>query len=168
MGTYHERTGLSRDEAVFAGTIAGMLAGLMALIFSMIIAVLIGSEMWVPIKMIALTVFDETSIRGGLDMLPILAGLGLYLLTAIALGVTFAIWGGRQDYGPAVGWGVMYGMAVWLVMQFIVLPVVNPTLARVSYALLGILHGIYGATLGIYPAFVPGIFDNHMEEKAAA
>jgi hypothetical protein len=169
MDAYFERNEISTAELAYAGMVAGLVAGFMVITLAMLMAIMIGEEAWSPFKMISVTVLDETWMdRQGFQVLAIVIGLGLHFGVATTLGIVFAVWGGRQDYIPAVGWGVVYGLAVWLVMQFIVFPVVNPVMAKVAYIPIALLHAIFGAALGSYVDFVPCALDKQAGEKAAA
>jgi len=66
---------------------------------------------------------------------------------------------GRRSYGSAVGLGIVYGLAIWVGMHFLVLPIVNPVMAAMPALQFAMLHLIFGGMLGSYPVFLPPIHE---------
>jgi uncharacterized membrane protein YagU involved in acid resistance len=158
MATYFERKQVTTGETIYAGVLAGIIAGIAMSIVAMATAMMMGQEVWAPVKMIAITFLDDAWMeRPGFQMTPILAGMMIHFATAIGFGVIFSLLGGRLSYGEAVGWGVLYGLAIWLFMQFFWLPIINPMMAQMPYLPFAIEHAIFGGFLGSYPAFLPSM-----------
>lgn len=166
MASYFERKEINFREAVYAGVFAGVIAGIAMSIVAMATAMMMGQEVWAPVKMIAVTFLDRAWLdRPGFQMTPILVGMMIHFATAIGFGVIFALLGGRLDYGRAVGRGVIYGLGIWLFMQFIWLPIVNPVMANMPYLPFAIEHVIFGGFLGSYPALLPSSKKSQMEAE---
>ena len=109
-----------------------------------------------PVKKISVTLLGPSVVQSPeFQMMPMMVGMMIHFATAMMFGILFALWGGRCSYGPAIGWGIAYGLAIWVVMHFVVLPIVNPVMAQMPYLQFAMLHMIFGGTLGSYPAFLP-------------
>ncbi|ALA60529.1 hypothetical protein [Nitrospira moscoviensis] len=158
MNDVYAHNSVPRSDAVYAGVMAGLIAGLAMAMVSMMMAMLTGEGFWAPVKKISVTLLGRSAVQNvGFEFMPVMVGMMIHFVTAIAFGIIFALLGGRQSYGSAVASGIGYGLAVWLVMQFIVLPFVNPVMADMPPLQFAILHMIFGGTLGSYPAFLPSI-----------
>ncbi|WP_447979998.1 hypothetical protein [Candidatus Nitrospira bockiana] len=156
MNQYFARKHVNVGDAVYAGVLAGLLAGVAMAMVSMMMSMMTGQGFWMPVKKISVTLLGQSTVQDpGFQMMPVMVGMMIHFATAIMFGVIFALWGGRWSYGPAIGWGIAYGLAIWVVMQFAVLPIVNPVMAEMPYLQFAMLHVIFGGTLGSYPAFLP-------------
>ena len=92
-------------------------------------------------------VFGQTALTG---LVPIITGGIIHLVVATALGVLFAWLVGLRQ-ANLVLWGMAYGAIIWLVVQFVALPLLNPLMAEeISPLLFLIDHLVYGAFLGGY------------------
>lgn len=83
-----------------------------------------------------------------------MVGMMIHFATAIGFGIIFSLIGGRLSYGQAISWGIVYGLGIWLFMQFLWLPIVNPAMAQMPSLPFAIEHTIFGGFLGTYPAFL--------------
>jgi len=137
----------SRQERIGAGVVAGAMAGI---IFGMIMVE------WAPLapgRMMTLghIVYGSPSVP---------AGWLFHLVLSGALGALFGWLIGGREYGLAsgLGWGLVYGFALWIVGGLVVMPllgglpafatVVRPALRETAVvSLLG--HLAYGAILGV-------------------
>jgi uncharacterized membrane protein YagU involved in acid resistance len=156
MVTYFERKKINVGEAVYSGIMAGIIAGLVMSMVAMAAAMMMGQEIWAPPKMIAVTVLDPSWLdRPGFQMIPLMVGMMIHFVTAIGFGILFALIGGRLDYGRAIKRGIVYGLAIWLFMQFISLPIINPVMADMPYVPFAMEHAVFGGFLGVYLAFLP-------------
>ncbi len=152
---------VSQSDALHAGLIAGVIAGLAMAMVSMMMAMMTGEGFWAPVKKISVTLLSQSAVQEpGFQFIPVLVGMMIHFATAIAFGFIFALLAllsrGRS-YGATVGVGIAYGLAIWVVMQFLVLPVVNPVMAQMPPLQFAMLHVIFGGTLGSYPAFLPSV-----------
>jgi hypothetical protein len=141
-------------EAARPGALSGLFAAVVMALFLMLFASREG-DMWQPIKMVAATVLGERAIQGsGFQAIPVFLGMGIHLTMGVILGVFFAWLGGYLTMGVAMGWGLIFGLAVWVIMQFGLLPVLNPWMATLPTASLAISHALFGLSLGTYPRFL--------------
>ena len=114
-----------------------------------------GGDLWQPMKLIAATVMGEKAVTAaGFQPLPVLTGFAIHLSMAVALGVFFAWLGGFLTMRVATGWGVIFGLAAWAIMQAGLLPVVDPWMAAFPPIPFALAHGLFGLTLGSYPRFL--------------
>lgn len=140
-------------DAIFPGVLSG-LAGAVLMASVLILFGHQQGDLWRPLKLIG-GVFFQAGGESGFQVAPVAAGVAIHLSTAVLLGIFFTWIGGYLSIGPAIGWGGMFGLAVWVIMQFGILPVVNPILALAPPIPLALSHLIFGFTLGCYPYFLP-------------
>lgn len=156
MNKVYEHNSVPRSEAVYAGVMAGVIAGLAMAMVSMMMAMMTGEGFWAPVKKISVTLLGQSAVQNpGFEFMPVMVGMMIHFATAIMFGIILVMLAGRRSYGPAIGWGIAYGLGIWVVMQFIVLPLVNPVMAQMPPLQFAMLHMIFGGTLGSYPAFLP-------------
>ncbi len=142
-------------EAIRPGAISGLFAAVVMSCAWMLTAFREG-DLWRPMKMVAATVLGEDALlASGFQPLPVILGLVIHLAMGVALGVFFAWLGGFLPMGAAIIWGLIFGLAVWVIMQFGLLPVVNPWMAVLPAIPFAISHALFGLTLGAYPRFLP-------------
>ncbi len=97
---------------------------------------------------------------------PVLLGTLLHLLVSAAFGAIFGIVTRRvlhltSDFGTLLMAGVIYGMLIWVVGYFVVLPLFNPALLQTYAPAFVIQHLIYGAVTGlIYTWLRPQPYDS--------
>jgi len=144
-----ERTGFVTQrqraigDVVVDGLLSGLLAGAVMGIFLVIVGLLGGVE---PGQ--TLGRFDPAGDGSPLTgTLMHLAVSGLY---GVGLALVRHVLGGRWADWRRYGWllGVGYGLVVWAVAQFVLLPGLGIALADLSPALFIPAHLIYGAVLG--------------------
>lgn len=156
-GTTTSTTWRSSNEtrstpSIFAiGIGAGIVAAVAMAVWSMTIAAAEGLGFWLPVQLIAATFLGVNAIVGGVGT--IVFGFILHFITASAWGVVFAALLSRTTPLPAAALiGILYGLGVWAVMRFLVLPWLDPTMSvRVSVLWWSFLvgHLIYGFALGL-------------------
>ena len=165
MSWHHVRVG------ALLGVAAAAVMGLFAMIAS---ATYHETGFFTPLHHIASAVIDPTAMMSSMEAGmagdtfaisagPALLGLGLHLATG-------AFWGAVFGVIVATGWlrglsglvvGIVYGLAVMVLMAFVALPVIAsvfgggdpisdmPRLA--GWGTFAIEHAIYGAVLGLWP-----------------
>jgi hypothetical protein len=165
MSWHHVRVG------ALLGVVAALVMGMFAMIAS---ATYHDTGFFTPLHHIASALIDpgammrsmEAGMAGdtfAISVGPALLGLGLHLATG-------AFWGAVFGLIVATGWlrgiagllgGIVYGLAVLVVMAFVALPVIAsvfgggepisdmPRLA--GWGTFAIEHAIYGAVLGLWP-----------------
>jgi hypothetical protein len=138
---------------VMAGIVAGLAGGVLMLIWLMLRAELGGAGAGYPLRSIGATFAGPAALVGGTEV--VLRGLFLHLAVAIAWGLGFA-WSSspRTRGGGALLMSLLYALGVLLVMTWLVLPAVNPTLnARLPILLVDWIaaHALYGVALAMTP-----------------
>lgn len=139
---------------VGGGVIAGLISGFFMILVAMIYTAIIDAGFWTPLNLIAATWYGPEAVQGGAWVG--ITGAITHLVVASIWGVVFASLTPRiQSAGKAFGWGLLYGIAVWAVMSFIFLPLVNPTMSQATANMSGwwfFFHLVYGGSLGLTPA----------------
>ncbi len=107
-----------------------------------------------PLRLIGGTLYRHSALAPG--PWPAFWGFVLHLTIASAFGVLYAAITGttRQDPLVVVAGAIVYGLLVWLVMTFLVMPVIDPFMrVRVSDLSMAWFsaHVVYGALLGVIP-----------------
>jgi hypothetical protein len=141
------------DIPGLGGAIAGLIGGAAMTIVGAMLAASVGNDVWLEARQIATMVYGQAALSDpGIG--PIVVGTLLHLLISALLGAVFGIAWRRwlrlpSDYGMPVWVGVSYGIMIWLVAYFVVLPLVNPALLT-TYAPSSIIQNlIYGSVTGL-------------------
>jgi hypothetical protein len=160
---------------VLIGALVGVVAALVMAMFAMVAAATYqGTGFFTPLYHIASSLIDPATMMRSMEAAatgdaftfsagPAAVGVMLHLLTGAFWG---AIFGLIVSTGRLNGWigllgGIVYGLAVMVVMAFVALPVIAevfgggdpisdmPRLA--GWGTFTIEHAIYGAVLGVWP-----------------
>ena len=115
-----------------------------------------GAGVTMPLKALGAIVYGvEALVAGSMAML---AGAGIQLGFSIVLGILFALCTSRRTSIVAeMLVGIVVGIAIWVAMELVVLPYMNPTMAaRIALMPLAyfIAHLLFGIGLGLTPVFV--------------
>jgi hypothetical protein len=143
------------DVVGLGGALAGLAGGLAMAIVAALLSASMGQDIWHESKRIAAIVYGPAALAAaGFDLGPVLVGSLLHLVVSAVLGAIFGIvtrrWLGlTSDFGTPVLAGLIYGMLVWLVAYFVVLPLLNPALLEVYAPAFIIQHVAYGIVTGL-------------------
>jgi hypothetical protein len=143
------------DIVGLGGTIAGLVGGLAMAIVGAIISLTIGGDIWLESKQIAAAVYGPAALASsGFDAGPVLIGTLLHFVVSAAFGALFGIVMRRvlhltSDFGTMVLAGLIYGMLLWLLAFFVILPLLNPTLLETYAPSFIIQHIVYGVVTGL-------------------
>lgn len=138
------------------GAIAGLAGGLAMSIVAAIISLSLGNDIWLEAKQIAALVYGRAAVaQPGFIFGPVVVGTLLHFAMAALLGALFGIVTRRllrltSDFGTPVLAGLIYGMLIWLLSYFIILPLLNPVLLETYAPSFIIQHIIYGAVTGLF------------------
>jgi hypothetical protein len=139
-----------------AGIAAGIVGGILMIGFLMTYAGLTGAGLTTPLKAAGALVYGVEALVAG--PLALLVGASIQLGFAIVLGILFALCVSRSTSTvSALFAGVAIGIAVWLLMDVLVLPLTNPVMAaRVALIPLAYFtaHILYGFGLSTTPIFI--------------
>lgn len=162
---------LSRSIGI--GVLAGIVAGIAMAIYAMIAAATYqDTGFFTPLYHIAATFIEPTAMETSMKQAmggelyyfsagPAVLGLAIHMMTAVAFGVIFALLatslGLRGGAAPVVG--VVYGLGVFALMSFAILPLVADAFgggrpisdmpSMVGYTAFSIEHAIFGFVLGL-------------------
>ena len=134
------------DIPGLGGALAGLGGGLAMIIVAAMLSVAIDNDIWRQPREIAQLVLGSAAQTG---WGPVVLGTLLHFLTAALAGAAFSILSRRllhlpSDYGAQVLAGLIYGLALWFVAYFIILPFTNPALLDTYAPSFVIQHLVYG------------------------
>jgi hypothetical protein len=140
-------------ETLVAGAAAGVAGGVAMAIWSMAYAAAVGLGAMMPLKLIGSTFRGADALVGGTGT--VLWGLGVHVATAAVFGMLFSMRVPRAASvaGTFVG-GVAYALGLLLVMTFVVMPAVDPTMFPRVALIPGawfVGHVLFGAALALVP-----------------
>ena len=149
VGTIERTDGSS--AGIRQGAIGGALAGTVMAMVAMLYTLVAQGDLLAPLKQMGATFFaaDPASAAS------LLAGMMLHVMTAIILGVVFAIVArGRLDgAGPLVVGGMVFIAVEWAAASFLVLPAIDKPLLTTFASAGGVVaHAMYGVVLGLWLA----------------
>lgn len=134
-----------------AGSAAGLVGGLAMAAFLMVFTVYTGQGLLTPLQLFGGTFYGRAALDSGFGSA--FWGLALHLAVSIAFGVLFAAMF-RRDAPPLfeVVSAIVYALALWVVLTFAVMPVVDPVMRQaipgMSFAWFG-AHVVYGCGVGL-------------------
>jgi uncharacterized membrane protein YagU involved in acid resistance len=139
-----------------AGIVDGILSAILMMGFIMTYSSVTGAGVTMPLKALGALVYGvEALVAGSMAML---AGAGIQLGFSIVLGILFALFTSRRtSIIAALLAGIAVGIVIWVAMELVVLPYLNPTMAaRIALMPLAyfIAHLLYGIGLGMTPIFI--------------
>jgi len=143
------------DVVGLGGAIAGLAGGVAMAVVAALLSASMGQDIWHESKRIAVIVYGPAALAvSGFDPGPVLVGTLIHLLVSALLGALFGIVTRRwlhltSDFGTPVMAGLVYGLLIWMVAYFLVLPVLNPALLEVYAPAFIIQHVAYGVVLGL-------------------
>jgi uncharacterized membrane protein YagU involved in acid resistance len=147
---------VSWSSRLAAGIADGILSAILMMGFMMVYSSVTGAGVTMPLKALAALVYGvEALVAGSVAML---AGAGIQLGFSIVLGILFALFTSRRtSIVAALFAGIAVGIVIWVAMELIVLPYLNPTMAaRIAPMPLAyfVAHLLYGIGLGMTPVFI--------------
>lgn len=146
MGFEHEE----RSRSVWAAGIGvGLAAGGAMVLLSMLVARWRGFETWLPLKLHAALLLGPEALR--MDSMSIELGMIIQITLCVALSVVFAAISQRPMATlSAMAAGTVFGAAVFGMVAYVVLPVINPFLfTHINNEWLMLYFVVFGATLGL-------------------
>ncbi len=136
------------------GAVAGFLAGAVMVLLSPILSLLTGIGIWEPPKLIAATVLGPSAVaEPGFVLGPVLIGTVLHFATAVILGTIFGLVFHRlfhltTSFGLPVMIGLCYGLLIFIIAFFVVLPYANPMLTESDMVPVLVQNMVFGMCLG--------------------
>jgi hypothetical protein len=158
---FHSRPGVRRaialppDSTGLAGALAGLGGGLAMGLIGVLLTHALDQDRWLQLKVNAsLVLGPAVATQSGFAATPILLGALIHMAVATLLGALFEVLLRRfasrtpADGSPELA-GLAYGLLIWLVAFFVVIPVASPLLLQIYAPALIIQHLVYGAVTGL-------------------
>ncbi len=150
-----ERQGAALVASIVeSGAVAGLVGGIGMIAWLAIFGLFVDGVglLGVP-KLIGATFYGRAALGPGFGAA--WWGLVLHMAVSIGFGVLFAAVAKRElDPMVEVAGAIVYGLFLWLVLTFVVMPAVDPVMRewipRLSSGWFG-AHVVYGACLGLVP-----------------
>lgn len=119
----------------------------------MIIALLQGMGAWTPVQLITVTWYGPAAMMHA-TVGVIMAGLITHMMMGAVLGVIFAMALrvlGLPSGAVRLAWGVLFGLIVWVVNQFLLLAIVDPMMAsHMTPWAFAMGHAVFGLVLAAF------------------
>lgn len=137
-------------RVVIAGLLASVVMGMMV----MLAEAAVGAGFWAPVTFIGATVLrglQTIDVPVPFVLGAVVLGLMGHMMNSVVLGALFTRLVARSAWVRAevVIAGVVYGLAVFGIMWYGVLPVVDPVMLKLNAAAFAISHLAWGAVLGL-------------------
>jgi hypothetical protein len=134
--------------------LAGLVASLVMGMFQMVYEAIAGAGLWAPPTLIAATLIrslQATTLPIGFQPLPVVLGLMGHMMNSIILGALFVLFIAPRltSRGALATAGAMYGLAIFVIMRLIVVPLVDPALSTVSWPAFAMAHVMWGVAIGL-------------------
>jgi hypothetical protein len=122
-------------EVLKRGAVGGMIGGVVMAMWSMIVLALTGSGFWSPLNLIAHTVWRSAPLGATFSVGALVIGLVVHMMMSMVLGMVLAVAVGsaaalRRNRAVLAMAGMVFGLMVWLIMQYGVWKVVDADAAR--------------------------------------
>ena len=148
---------MSYRRVILAGLIASIVMGMWEMVAEQVAG---GNGFWAPVTYIAATVlrdYQEVAAPASFALLPVVLGLMAHMMNSVVLGVIFAQFAPRltSSFNRLVGFGAAYGVVVFFIMWFVVLPIANPVMLRLSFPFFLLGHVMWGTSLGVAFGWMP-------------
>ncbi len=154
-----------RAHALGGGVVAGIIGGIVIAIVLVVSALVKGGDLWVPLKGAAAPFLHERAAQPGFDATAVALGAICHFAISIVWGVLFAALFYGLSRGATVAAGVGWGIVVWAVMYYAVLPLAGlADHARATPVPTAILsHVVFGlaVALGFLPFQHPRLHARH-------
>ena len=136
------------------GALAGLGGGIAMALVGWLISLSSGSDIWQTPKLIAGAIGGSSTVAPGFEAGPVLLGTIMHFAFSMIMGALFGIVFRRalhlpSSFGLPIVGGLIYGLALWFIAYFMVLPALNSGLLSVYAPAFIIQNLTYGIVLGI-------------------
>jgi hypothetical protein len=133
-----------------AGIVASIVMGMVEMIYEAVG----GAGFWSPVVFIAATLLrslQSVPIPVPFMAMAVILGLMGHMMNSMIFGLIFAsiVSSFPISRGTLVGLGVVYALAVFVVMWFLVVPAIDPVMLKLNGMVFAIAHMMWGAALGL-------------------
>lgn len=132
------------------GAVAGMIGGAVMAMFSMIAMWLDGSGFWAPLNLIAHTAWSEAPLDATFSGAAVAIGLLIHMAVSMMVGATIALAFARvpllrRTSITASLSGMMIGLVVWVVAQYVLWPLASEAAAQAFTPwIFAVAHAMFG------------------------
>ncbi|MFZ5470658.1 MAG: DUF6789 family protein [Myxococcota bacterium] len=146
---------VDRVRGAGAGAIGGLVGGVVLWAFLLFATALRGQDVWMVFKGAATPLLGERAGEPGFDFLAVFLGAGVHFLVSVGWGALFGIFFAGLTRGATLAAGVLWGVVVWLVMFYVVLPLVGmgQVSRQVPIGFAVLEHVLFGVVVAL--VFVP-------------
>ncbi len=142
------------DIVGLGGALAGLGGGIAMALVGGIIALSSATDIWQTSKLIAGAIGGSPIVAPGFDAGPVILGTLMHIAFSMIMGALFGIVFRRtlklpSGFGLPIVGGLIYGLAIWFVAYFMVLPALNSGLLQVYAPAFIIQNLTYGVVLGL-------------------
>jgi len=163
QGQSNDTTGITA-VMVRTGVFGGLIGGIAMAMFMMVVTAVKGMGFFKPLYLIAATFHQAWAMQTGFALGPVLVGAVLHMMLSAVFGLVFvvALATVMRSSLSAPLWviaGMVWGVIVLVVNQYVVLPIVDPAMTTATNGMLFwwvIAHLMFGLVLGaIATASIP-------------
>lgn len=154
VATVVAAAGAARTRRPIAGAIAGAVAGLVMGGFAMFVAAPALDLPWhSPPRVLATLVAGRSPVENILEfkLVPFLVGTAVLVVLTVASGVAFTFLLRTAARARVVIAGALFGLTVWAVLQYFLLPAVQPLVTEKGFTpqWYAASFGVFGLVLGV-------------------
>jgi|GEM_PF-5916671 len=148
---------------IYVGVLSGIVSGGLMTIFLSAASAMEGRGALAPVRMIAAAVYGDEALQRPTRFPILMTGMVIHFATASLFGLIWVAISRRSGYGAAVLGGAFYGLAIWMIQQYGLLPMIDQPLARgINPTAFAIAHLLFGAALGAATLFVRQVLDSYV------
>ena len=125
---FAESTGFPIGRAILGGVVGSVVMAMWA----MMIAAGMGMGAWAPVQLIAIVWYGPAAmmhLSGGVIVAGLVTHMMMGAMLGIILALAFRIISAIASGRARLVWGIGYGIIVWILSQFVILPGVDPMMA---------------------------------------
>ncbi len=141
---------LSVGHGVVAGVVGALVMGVVAMLVSTLI---LNLPWYAPPRVFATMVMGRAAVANILEFvwLPFLVGLVVVVVLGALLGVVFTLLIRSDAVWRVTAGGFFYGLAVWGLLQYLLLPPLFPLVAEKGFPPFwyGVVFAVFGLTVGV-------------------
>jgi hypothetical protein len=113
------------NPAVSGGLMAGLIAGVVMAVFMLLVAASRGHDLWQVVKGAGVPLLHGRALMPGRDAGAAIVGIACHLAVSAVWGMLFGILAFGLTTGETVAAGFAWGIVVWIVMSYLVLPILG-------------------------------------------
>ncbi len=134
--------------------VAGFMASIVMGMIEMIYEAVAGVGFWASVIFIGATVLRSLqSVQAPVpfNLAGVVLGLMGHMMNSVIFGLIFAriVSLSTMSRTGLVGWGMIYGLAIFLIMWFVIVPAVDPVMLKLNATVFAMSHLMWGAALGL-------------------